>query len=354
MRLPVNHALPLVLIAGLAGGAGAFAKDRPAAPGPATGPAADYPVVVGPAFQVGSTTYTPDDRLNYDAVGYADIAQAGGTTISGAHKTLPLPSYVEVTSLESGKTILLRVERRGPLNDQLIELSPGAAAQLGLAGATKPAVRVRRVNPPEQERAMLRAGGNAPMRMETPKGLLDALNRKLNAGVAILSPKPVALPGGPVASTAAPSPAATPNAAPRTAPKPAAVAKLVPAPAPTAAPTTSPPLTAKPTPTAPQPVAPPAPKPTASNPATAPASTTAAAPAPHAAAAQGLLVVQVGAFSVQASATSVASKLGGQTSTAGRLWRVRLGPFASHAEAEAALAKAKGAGYSDARIQRAD
>jgi rare lipoprotein A len=313
MRLPVNHALPLVLIAAISGGAGggvsAWAKDRQVASAPVTGPAADYPVVVGPAFQVGNTTYTPEDRLNYDAVGYADVGQVGGATISGAHKTLPLPSYVEVTSLESGKTILLRVERRGPMTDQLIELSPGAAAQLGLAGAVHPSVRVRRVNPPEQERAMLRAGGRAPDRMETPRGLLDALNRKLNAGVAVLSPRPVALPG-----TVA-KPMATPSPAPA----------------------------AKPTST-------PAPKPA---PRPAPTPTTAAAPAPRPAA-QGSLVIQVAAFSAQDRANSIASKLGGRVSTAGRFWRVRLGPFATRAEAEAALAKAKGAGYSDARIQRAD
>lgn len=360
MRLPVNHALPLVLIAVFAGGAGAFAKDRPAEPVPANGPAADYPVIVGPPFQVGSTTYTPEDRLNYDAVGYADISQGGGTAVSAAHKTLPLPSYAEVTSLTSGKTILVRVERRGPMNDQLIELSPGAAAQLGIAGETKPAVRVRRVNPPEQERAMLRAGGRAPERMETPKGLLDALNRKLSGGTAVLSPKPAVLPG------AAPTPAATPSPAAAAAPKPAPTAKpaaapaLAPAPHPAATPAAKPAPAPKPVAAAPvpHPVATPAAKPApAPKPAAAPVSQATprptATPAGHTAA-QGSLVVQVAAFSIQASANTVASKLGGQASTAGRLWRVRLGPFATRAEAEAALAKAKGAGYSDARIQRAD
>ncbi len=362
MRLPVNHALSLVLIAAIAGGGvEAWAKDRPAAPVPANGPAADYPVVVGPAFQVGSTTYTPEDRLNYDAVGYADISQGSGTAISAAHKTLPLPSYAEVTALTSGKTILVRVERRGPMNDQLIELSPGAAAQLGIAGETKPAVRVRRVNPPEQERAMLRAGGRAPERMETPKGLLDALNRKLSSGTAVLSPKPVALPGPAPTTAAIPSSVASTAAAPKPVPtaKPGAAPAQTSAPHPTVTPRPKPTPAAKPAAApAPHSVATPAPKPAPMpKPAAAPAPLAtprpAAAPAAHAAA-QGSLVVQVAAFSVQASANSVASKLGGQASTAGRLWRVRLGPFATRAEAEAALAKAKGAGYSDARIQRAD
>lgn len=304
MRSPVNHALSLVLIAAIAGGAGAYARSRPAPP-PVNGPAADYPVVLGDPFQIGGTTWTPDDRLNYDAVGYAAIGVDGGEKISAAHKTLPLPSYVEVTSLTSGRTILVRVERRGPMdNERLIELSPGAAAQLGLADSARPAVRVRRVNPPEQERALLRAGQRAPERMETPKGLLDALNRKLNAGAGVLSPKPVATPA--------------------TTPKPAPIQRPAPTPKP-------------------KPIAAPAPAPLPTS--------TAAASRP---AAQGAFVVQVAAFSTQARAQGIAGKLGGRISAAGRVWRVRLGPFASQAQAQAALGKAKAAGYSDARIQRAD
>ncbi len=317
MRLHVNQALPLALIAAVAGGASAYARDRPAAP--PTGPAADYPVVLGDPIQIGGTTYTPEDRLNYDAVGYADIGTAGGATISGAHKTLPLPSYVEVTSLVSGKTILLRVERRGPMDDRLIELSPGAAAQLGVAGSAHPAVRVRRVNPPEQERAMLRRGGRAPERMETPKGLLDALNRRLTSGAVVLSAEPGSHPLPPRATSSA---AAAASAA---APKPAATPHPVPA-------------------------APPAP---------APSSAVAAKPAPKATtpahpAAQASLAVQVATFSTEDRARNAAGKLGGHVSPAGRFWRVRLGPFATRAEAEAALAKAKAASYSDARILRAD
>jgi len=309
MRLPVNPLLSLSLTAAFLSG-GAYAESREPAP-PVTGPAADYPVVVGDPFQVGATTYTPEDRLNYDAVGYADVGQQAGSAISAAHKTLPLPSYAEVTSLDSGRTILVRVERRGPMaNDRLIELSPAAAAQLGLAGAARPAVRVRRVNPPEQERAMIRSGGRAPERMATPKGLLDALNRKLAAGAVVLSPKPATPP--------APAPQPTPSPKP---PKPAA--------GPTAQPTPMP-----------------APKPA---PAPAPAATPAARPV-----AGGSLIVQVAAFSTQERANGVAGKLGGAVSPAGRVFRVRLGPFATRAQADAALAKARGAGYSDARIQRAD
>jgi rare lipoprotein A len=70
--------------------------------------------------------------------------------------------------------------------------------------------------------------------------------------------------------------------------------------------------------------------------------------------AQGKFIVQVGAFSSRDNAQSAANKVGGGVSAAGKLWRVRMGPFGSDAEAKAALAKAKAAGYTDARIQRAD
>ena len=71
-------------------------------------------------------------------------------------------------------------------------------------------------------------------------------------------------------------------------------------------------------------------------------------------AAGGTLVVQAGAFSVRGRAEQVAQAVGGVVSLSGRVWRVRCGPFASRGGAEAALARAKAAGYSEARIQRAD
>ncbi len=137
MRLPVNQALPLaalILLGGCMFGGGGGAKSEPA-PIARSGPAADYPVVIGEAFTVDGVTHTPVDRMNYDAVGYAAAGSDGGEGVSIAHKTLPLPSYAEITALDSGKTILVRVERRGPMsNDRLVDLSPGAAAQLGLTG----------------------------------------------------------------------------------------------------------------------------------------------------------------------------------------------------------------------------
>jgi len=129
---------------------------------PPNGPAADYPVVVGAPYQAGGATFTPADTMNYDIVGYASASagDSAGEGVSAAHHTLPVPSYVEVTDLASGRTILVRITSRGPMDGaNAIALSPAAMAQLGLvAGGPQVAVRVRRVNPPEAERALLRAG----------------------------------------------------------------------------------------------------------------------------------------------------------------------------------------------------
>lgn len=328
---------PVALTIGLAfalGGCGASgAQDavlsdaRPAVPAQ-TGPAADYPVVVGSPYEVNGVLYTPVDRLNYDEVGYATLDTAGGDAVSAAHHTLPLPSYVEVTSLATGRTILVRVERRGPMTDNsLIALSPGATAQLSLE-ANAP-VRVRRVNPPETERASLRLGGRAPERLETPETLLAVLRRKLpEAGSASLAPEKAA---PEVPTVAATEPVPAPSQAPVTVdPSVQPVQAEAPSPAPAPTPTPAPAQQAL--------TATLAPKPRSS-----PRATPAVTP-------NGNYVVQAGAFSTSDRAEKVAKAIGGSVSKSGKLFRVRTGPFATRAQAEASLAKVKAAGYSDARI----
>jgi rare lipoprotein A len=52
---------------------------------------------------------------------------------SAAHKTLPLPSYVRVTNLENGKSVVVRVNDRGPFHEnRLIDLSYAAAVRIGV------------------------------------------------------------------------------------------------------------------------------------------------------------------------------------------------------------------------------
>lgn len=262
-----------------------YIGDRPGTYGQTanpTGPAGDYPVVIGPAYSVNGVTYTPEDALNYDEVGYAIRDTDAGPGVTAAHHTLPLPSYIEVTELNEGRTALVRVERRGPMNgNQLLALSADAMAQLGIASSAP--VRVRRVNPPEIERAKLRAGERAPMRIETPSGLLTVLRRQLPDAptTAAIRPAPIE----------APVPAATPT--PEPAPPAAAVA------------TTG-------------------------------------------------YYVQAGAYSERARADRVAARIDGQVYPAGRLWRVRSGPFASTAEANRDLARIRAAGFRDARVVRED
>ncbi|MFO1256392.1 MAG: SPOR domain-containing protein [Sphingomonadaceae bacterium] len=326
MRLRVDHALPLAALTILAAYGAGGARLEAAAPSEMTGPAADYPIVIGAPYSAGGETYTPADTMNFDVVGRAEVGSEGGPAITAAHHTLPLPCYVEVTSLETGRTILVRVERRGPMQSRsAIELSPGAAAQLGVSAKGNIPVRVRRVNPIEPERALLRAGQPAPARMDTPKSLVAVLQRKLDTQEGVVRPAPDAAPAPVVAPAPAPTPAPAPAPAPvkEKKPKPAPVPKPVPAPAPVPKPA-------------------PAPTPT-------PAPAAAAAPA-----AKGKFVVQVGAFANQANAKAAAAKTGGSATTVGKLWRVRMGPFATEALARAALAKARAAGYSDARIQSAN
>ncbi|HEX4848540.1 MAG TPA: SPOR domain-containing protein [Novosphingobium sp.] len=297
---------------------------------PKNGPAADYPIVVGAPYVVNGTNFTPVDTMNYDAVGRASVSPEGGSAVSGAHHTLPLPSYVEVTALDSGRTILVRVERRGPMNGtQLIELSPGAAAQLGMVGTVQAAVRVRRVNPVEPERALLRAGQSAPARMDTPKSLLIVLQRKLDAQEGVVR--------APV--QADPEPATTPKVDQPTQAKPAAPAKPKPEPK-------------KPAPKKPEVKKPEAKPAEAPKPAVqAPAEPKPGAKQPQSA---GRFLVQVGAYSSKANADAAARKSGGSANQSGKLWSVRMGPFASEADAKAALARARAAGYSDARILRSN
>lgn len=305
MRLPINRSLALAAPFFLAGCAlgGSGLKAAPAVAG--EGPAADYPVVVGEPFTIEGTTYTPEDVMNYDAVGYAAVGDVPGAGILGAHKTLPLPSYVEVTQLDSGRTVLVRIETRGPMqNDALVGLTPAAALQLGIANEPRSAVRVRRVNPPEAERAMLRAGEPVPARMDTPAALLTVLKRKLGGTATVL-----AKPALPALAAIDPDNDVVPIT-PVEKPAPIKTEPAKPAPAKPAVVTTQP-----------------------------------------TAATKGQFV-QIGAFSSEANARKAAGAVSAQVTKAGKFWVVRLGPLASKAETDAALAKARAAGYGDAVVRR--
>lgn len=70
--------------------------------------------------------------------------------MTAAHKSLPLPCYVQVTNLRNGRQVVLRVNDRGPFHDaRLIDLSYTAAAKLDLLGAGTGLVEVRALEPGE-------------------------------------------------------------------------------------------------------------------------------------------------------------------------------------------------------------
>src|SRR4030081_4107741 len=67
-------------------------------------------------------------------------------SISAAHTTLPLPSYVRVTNLDNGRSIIVRVNDRGPyVRNRVIDLSIGTAKALDFYGHGLARVRVEYV-----------------------------------------------------------------------------------------------------------------------------------------------------------------------------------------------------------------
>lgn len=154
-------------------------------------PVSDAPVRIGPPYRVGGQSFVPAADPAYDMLGYASWygSESGNRTANGekfrpgwitaAHTTLPLPTYVEVTSLDTGRRIIVRINDRGPFagRGRIIDLSRGAAEQLGLKGQGHGAVRVRRVEPEEKDRARLREG--KPARELEPVG--EDIRRKLRA-----------------------------------------------------------------------------------------------------------------------------------------------------------------------------
>ncbi|WNO54641.1 septal ring lytic transglycosylase RlpA family protein [Stakelama saccharophila] len=159
-------------------------------------PVSDLPVKIGNAYTVRGKVYTPKIDPDYDVLGYASWygGESGDMTANGekfrpnwitaAHKTLPLPTYVEVTNLDTGKRIVVRINDRGPFaRGRILDLSRGAAQELGMLRAGTAPVRVRRVEPPESDRERLREGDPAAERPRVPDPILRNLRTQLAAGV---------------------------------------------------------------------------------------------------------------------------------------------------------------------------
>jgi rare lipoprotein A len=307
--------------------------------------------ILGEPYTIAGQKFEPKDDNTFDEVGYSITMtpdMSSGSTMTGesynpsaitiSHRILPVPSYVELTNLETGKTIIARVNDRGPmLKDRVAALSPAAAQLLGIEG-TAP-IRVRRLNPPMAEKIALRSGRPAPERLDTPPALLSALKRRLmESGTP--KPKDVVMtapaPRAPNPMQAKPQVAKAPTPKPASKPAPKAAAPRAGAtfdqgqqPVSAAAPSSDDRFVVEGEGAAPARPA---------RPAQAPVS--------------GAYFVQIAAFGDQSRANALAKRANAQVQSAGSIHRVRVGPFENDAEARAALSDLKRNGYPDARITR--
>ncbi|MGH7124833.1 MAG: septal ring lytic transglycosylase RlpA family protein [Stellaceae bacterium] len=273
---------------------------------------------VGKPYQVDGVWYYPKEDLNYDETGIAswygeqfhgrytangEVFDLNGLT--AAHHTLPMPSIVQVTNLENGRTLTLRVNDRGPFaGARIIDVSHKAADLLGFERNGTAKVRVRLLTTETmQAQAVAQRNGVE----EVPGGPIEVAQAAPRTAVAAQALAP--LPGTQVAP------------APQTASIVPIKASAAPIPAPV-----DPPLTGQ---------------------------VTMGSARPNA-----QIYIQAGAFAQMDNANRVRQRiagLGNANITAVRingnnLFRVRLGPMASVDEADKLLSRVLATGLPDARI----
>ena len=265
---------------------------------------------VGVPYQIGDTWYYPSEQPDYDETGVASWygptfyghATANGErfdadTLTAAHRTLPMPVNVRVTNLDNGRSLIVRVNDRGPFaKGRIIDLSERAATLLGYKEQGTARVRVTFVS-----RADFKNG--APPANEEAPEIASALRSAPTDRVASsdLEPVPGSAIAPPVRSAQLPA-APIRSADLAVATQPTGIVTSVPVPA-----------------------------------------------ATH-------LYVQAGAFSSYPNALRLQGRLGGaiQISTivqnGQKLYRLRMGPFDEVGDADRALARLTGLGSNDARI----
>jgi rare lipoprotein A len=264
---------------------------------------------VGAPYQIGDTWYYPSEQPDYDETGVASWygptfyghSTANGErfdaeALTAAHRTLPMPVNVRVTNLDNGKSLIVRVNDRGPFaKGRIIDLSERAATLLGYKQQGTARVRVTFVS-----RADLKGGfPSSEARPEIASAVQAAPTGRIVAND--LEPIPGATTLPPAQPTQLPSPPVH-TADTAVATQPTGIVTTVPVPAET-----------------------------------------------H-------LYVQAGAFSSYPNAVRLQAKLGSgiQISTivqnGQKLYRLRLGPFDEVGDADRALARLSSLGSNDARI----
>lgn len=166
--------LPTTLVLAVAlGGCSVVGHPAPSPPAPEPTGGGAEPTVEPPSPSGNPESYEVFGRVyrvlpsaeGYDEVGWASWygeAFAGRRTSSGeifdpdrlsaAHRSLPLPTWVEVVNLDNGRRLRVRVNDRGPFADpdrRIIDVSRAAARRLGLIGPGTARVRVRALSPAE-------------------------------------------------------------------------------------------------------------------------------------------------------------------------------------------------------------
>ena len=130
---------------------------RPSEPEPIPNPV----YKVGNPYQIAGVWYYPQEQPAYDETGIAswygtefsgrltaDGELFDRTAISGAHPTLPMPSNVRVTNLENGKSIVVRVNDRGPyVGNRIMDVSYSAAKMLDFKAQGLAKVKLEIVEP---------------------------------------------------------------------------------------------------------------------------------------------------------------------------------------------------------------
>jgi len=142
---------------------------------------------VGKPYVVAGRTYVPEANPHYSAVGmaswYGDEFHGRYTSngeifdenaITAAHPTLPLPCYARVTNLQNHKSIVVRVNDRGPfVGDRIIDLSIKSAKLLGFYGHGLAKVKVEYV-------------GAAPLAGSDDRMLLSTLRQGAPAAAPVM------------------------------------------------------------------------------------------------------------------------------------------------------------------------
>ena len=247
--------------------------------------------------------------------------------MTAAHPTLPIPCYALVTNLQNGRSVIVRVNDRGPfLHNRVMDLSYAAALKVGYLSSGSGMIEVEMLKPADI------AAGRIPV---TTTSLLAAASMPASGATAQPAPPPASAPPSMtmealIASLPASAPASAPAARPALPP------------APTLAPdaqSKSLPLTTKP-----EPVDPPA---LVALPDRQPAPSL-----PETVTGAGFYL-QLGAFRAKAGADSFASHVAReidpaiasrvQVSDANGLYRVRVGPYAQRVDADSAAASLRAA-----------